>query len=302
MTTTTDKSRADALTGRQRRIIDEAAKHLTAWLDTDSCDCDGYGHSCGRPNVQRTRDELLELLAASPVEQHEAAPADDARECLMDVVSHHDNIVAGFAAQRLAAIEAADSDTAAYWGREIEVARRMKAQAERALATPSAPLEGTGNGATEAEIRKSMTSEQIQLERKLTCEAIDGAMAFGYQNTNPPPTDDHWLAPYWHVGREQAELEAVIADVQPLLAQAADSDTERALSETIDERDQMEEIGTRLADAVGEFLGVDVGEWSSANNPILAAIEALESRAPRTDVAGAVPEGDHPPTTTQHSA
>ncbi|MFX1675167.1 hypothetical protein PWR63_23455 [Paraburkholderia sp. A2WS-5] len=62
---------------------------------------------------------------------------------------------------------------------------------------------------TDAEIRKSMTSEQIQLERKLTCEAIDGAIAFGRQNTNPPPGDDHWLAPFWKIGRQQAELEAL---------------------------------------------------------------------------------------------
>ncbi|WP_420213463.1 Lar family restriction alleviation protein (plasmid) [Burkholderia aenigmatica] len=60
----------------------------------------------------------------------------------------------------------------------------------------------------------------------------------------------------------------------------AEGATERALSDTIDERDRFEEDGTRLANAVGEFLGVDVGEWSSANDPILAAIEALESRAP----------------------
>ncbi|AIO65770.1 hypothetical protein [Burkholderia oklahomensis] len=61
--------------------------------------------------------------------------------------------------------------------------------------------------------------------------------------------------------------------------------------QVIDERDRAEEVGTRLANAVGEFLGVDVGEWSSANDPILVAIEALESRAPRAEVAGAVPEG-----------
>ncbi|SAL20187.1 hypothetical protein AWB70_01016 [Caballeronia cordobensis] len=63
----------------------------------------------------------------------------------------------------------------------------------------------------EKEIRASMTSEQIQLERKLTCEAIDGAMAFGYQNTNPPPSEDHWLAPFWKIGRKQADLEAALA-------------------------------------------------------------------------------------------
>jgi hypothetical protein len=58
---------------------------------------------------------------------------------------------------------------------------------------------------SDEQIRKGMTPEQIRLERKLTCEAIDGAMAFGYQNTNPPPSDDHWLAPYWKIGRKQAE-------------------------------------------------------------------------------------------------
>ncbi|MEM5371318.1 hypothetical protein V4C53_35535 [Paraburkholderia azotifigens] len=63
----------------------------------------------------------------------------------------------------------------------------------------------------EKEIRASMTSEQILLERKLTCEAINGAIAFGYLNTNPPPSDDHWLAPFWKIGRERGELEAKVA-------------------------------------------------------------------------------------------
>ncbi|MGS1020305.1 hypothetical protein [Burkholderia glumae] len=45
------------------------------------------------------------------------------------------------------------------------------------------------------------TSAQIQLERKLTCEAIDGVMASGYQNRNPPPSDEHWLAGFWKIGR-----------------------------------------------------------------------------------------------------
>lgn len=55
------------------------------------------------------------------------------------------------------------------------------------------------------------TPEQIQNERKLTCEAIDGAIAFGYQNTNPPPSDDHWLATYWRMGQKLAELDALPA-------------------------------------------------------------------------------------------
>jgi hypothetical protein len=58
---------------------------------------------------------------------------------------------------------------------------------------------------------KRGTNAQILFERKLTCEAINGAMAFGYQNTNPPPEADHWLAPFWNIGRKQAALEAKIA-------------------------------------------------------------------------------------------
>lgn len=58
---------------------------------------------------------------------------------------------------------------------------------------------------------KRGTDAQIEFERKLTCEAINGAMAFGYQNTNPPPDDDHWLAPFWNIGRERAQLEAKAA-------------------------------------------------------------------------------------------
>ncbi|CAJ2929094.1 gp43 [Burkholderia pseudomallei] len=84
--------------------------------------------------AEELRSVQCDLLAASPVEQPAAAPIDDARKCLMEVVSHHDSIVAGFAAQRLAAEEAQDSDAAAYWKHESDVAHRMKAQADRALA------------------------------------------------------------------------------------------------------------------------------------------------------------------------
>ncbi|KVT86313.1 hypothetical protein WT25_11205 [Burkholderia territorii] len=70
---------------------------------------------------------------------------------------------------------------------------------------------------------------------------------------------------------------------------AEGADIERALSETIDERDRAEEDGTRLAEAVGEFLGVDVGEWSSANNPILTAIHELQMRTDQPAMAAAAP-------------
>jgi len=41
--------------------------------------------------------------------------------------------------------------------------------------------------------------------RALTADAITGALAFGYQGVNPPPDGDHWLAPFWEIGRESAD-------------------------------------------------------------------------------------------------
>ncbi|MGY6240579.1 hypothetical protein ACW910_24355 (plasmid) [Burkholderia ambifaria] len=80
------------------------------------------------------------------VEQHEAAPADDARECLMDVVSHYRGLSTGLAFMLNQACVDKNADDEAYWKHEIKALDRMLAQAERALA---APLEGTGNGANE---------------------------------------------------------------------------------------------------------------------------------------------------------
>lgn len=53
------------------------------------------------------------------------------------------------------------------------------------------------------------TDAQIPKERELTCSAIRGAMAFGYQGENPPPDDNprsDWLKPFWEAGRTQREL------------------------------------------------------------------------------------------------
>jgi hypothetical protein len=92
----------------------------------------GIGQHDYLTDEQVSEAKWIDGLLATRVPQ---VPTDDARECLLDVVSHHDNIVAGFAAQRLAAEEANDHDTALYWKREISVAHRMREQAERALAT-----------------------------------------------------------------------------------------------------------------------------------------------------------------------
>jgi len=98
-----------------------------------------HWNSCSQ--CQHNAEEAQDLIDASPAQQAVTLP-DDARECLLDVVSHHDNIVAGFAAQRNAATDANDNGTAAYWTREMGIAHRMKEQAERALTAWQSHSEG----------------------------------------------------------------------------------------------------------------------------------------------------------------
>ncbi|WP_256587600.1 hypothetical protein [Pseudomonas sp. HLS-6] len=38
------------------------------------------------------------------------------------------------------------------------------------------------------------------------CDSIVGALAFGKQNTNPPPAD-HWGQQFWEIGRAEGELQ-----------------------------------------------------------------------------------------------
>lgn len=57
------------------------------------------------------------------------------------------------------------------------------------------------------------TNAQILKERELTTSAINGAMAFGHQNTNPPPDESHWLAPFWKMGREKADAEEALRNL-----------------------------------------------------------------------------------------
>lgn len=81
-------------------------------------------------------------LAASSVEQPVAAPIDadaDARECLMDVVSHHGDFEKACRALKDAASDDGNGSGASYWLHQIDVLGRMKAQAERALAAMVQP-------------------------------------------------------------------------------------------------------------------------------------------------------------------
>ncbi|AOK04044.1 hypothetical protein WK25_05910 [Burkholderia latens] len=218
--TTTDNSRADALTDEQREAIKKSAFLLEIFAGHDSganlrhhFGADWHKHAKAHAAMLRA------ILTASPIEHHEAAPAGlnfepDAQHSIADMA----NI--GYALmQRIAQMAPGYS-----WCEcPTEIVSDLINERDEALAAakpaPSAPLEGTGNGA-------------------------DERAAF-----------------------------------------------EKEIGQLIDERDCFEHMGTVLAGKVSELFVIDVGEWSSANNPIFRAIHIVEdqiARAPRTEVAGAV--------------
>ncbi len=62
---------------------------------------------------------------------------------------------------------------------------------------------------------KRGTDAQILFERQLTCETIQGAMAFGYQGAAYPPDEAAWLRPFYDIGKQQAAAEAIMAQPAP---------------------------------------------------------------------------------------
>ncbi|KVV57965.1 hypothetical protein WT27_23845 [Burkholderia territorii] len=72
-----------------------------------------------------------------------------------------------------------------------------------------------------------------------------------------------------------------MAAAAPTDEQAPDRARDKEIEQLIDERDSFECMGTALAEKVAELFGIDVGEWSSANNPIFRAIHIVEDEIAR---------------------
>ncbi|WP_256704453.1 hypothetical protein [Burkholderia pseudomallei] len=158
---TTDNSRADALTERDYDLHEHEQglyrKFDVRRVDGSSepggkhHDCEyfvldmthdqharaalrAYADACASTHPELSAD-LIARYALAPIEQPAAAPIDDARECLMDVVSHHHDFVTACKSIKGELHACGAHDSAAYWQKQIDVLDRMKAQAERALAT-----------------------------------------------------------------------------------------------------------------------------------------------------------------------
>jgi hypothetical protein len=71
--------------------------------------------------------------------------------------------------------------------------------------------------------------------------AIDGAIQYGRENRNPPPSTDHWLYEYWNIGRQLAKLgETGWDNVTPMEAAPAPQQSEGLSDERITELARIE--------------------------------------------------------------
>jgi hypothetical protein len=82
------------------------------------------------------------------------------------------------------------------------------------IVTPGEPerdivLEDQGldkNEVVSALRRRGLSIDGDNAYKRDLCDTIFGALAFGSQNTNPPPAD-HWGQRFWDVGREERAMQ-----------------------------------------------------------------------------------------------
>jgi Lar family restriction alleviation protein len=110
------------------------------------------------------------------------------------------------------------------------------------------------------------TPAQTPMHEQNARFAIDGAISFGIQGDNKPPTDNHWLMEYWQIGRKLAAQTAA----QPV--------GERELFERWAQPDFLQHI--RLEDGTyrDNFMQAAWGAWTAraALSQSIAAAPAQE--------------------------
>lgn len=57
-------------------------------------------------------------------------------------------------------------------------------------------------GKAAAAKRDALAKSKKTVDQENARFAIEGAIEYGRRNINPPPSDDHWLAPFWNIGRQ----------------------------------------------------------------------------------------------------
>ncbi|TCP78376.1 hypothetical protein EC849_102211 [Pseudomonas putida] len=70
--------------------------------------------------------------------------------------------------------------------------------------------------------RGGLSLDGENIYKRLLCDAILGAMAFGKQNSNPPPAG-HWGQEFWDVGRAEGALQEELVQALRLVRKELDA-------------------------------------------------------------------------------
>lgn len=147
------------------------------------------------------------------------------------------------------------------------------------------------NERAELEMFRRDLEEQVMLENDPPADALQASERVGrqYRFRGKDDRGGEWsqwyeLSPQMAEALNNAAPDCVWEfDIRDLYATpqpppAPIDKRDRDISQLIDERDAFEHWCTVLSDKIGELLGADVGEWSSANIPPLRALNLIDER------------------------
>ena len=115
-------------------------------------------------------------------------------------------------------------------------------------------------------------------ERSLVVDLREQIAALESKEVCTQPHDDDVIegCPYCKIEALQKQYASLLEDYDNKI-DALDQEQNDHL-ETIDERGGAEELATQLANFVGEYFGIDVGEHSNLNCPIRNALNELNDQ------------------------
>lgn len=110
--------------------------------------------------------------------------------------------------------------------------------------------------------------------------AIEGAIEYGRNGVNPPP-DDHWLAPFWHMGKQLTELAALHTKLESTdtIARRAESRAAQLESERDELRTNLEEAERKLAEANEQVKALAKAYVAERDALLKARAEGMEEAA-----------------------
>ena len=133
------------------------------------------------------------LLSASPTQSHQAGVAAEPTWTVGNLLTLSDSNYPGMG-RYFAQVWQGDDLIARVDGDSHE---QVSERAERIAAAPQLPATAA------VEHPEKLVGGTAEQQARY---AIDGAIQYGRENRNPPPSTDHWLYEYWNIGRQLAKL------------------------------------------------------------------------------------------------